>query len=236
MKSFKEYLQEGINDKGIFKAVFLSGIPGSGKSYTINKISDGTFEPRIVNTDKMVEFIDPDNGKEFNRIILDKSKVLTKSQLLLFIDSMLPLVIDGTSSNAGNLIQRMAALESIGYDIAMVWVNTDVETAIKRAAARERNVDADFIKRVNDKSGENKSFFKSKFSTFLEIDNNDGELTNKVITAAGKKMTSFFGSPIKNPIGKRNKQKLIDTKEKFLIPSIFDKSTIAKKINVWYKK
>jgi len=34
-------LLESVNDRGIFKAVFFAGIPGAGKSYVLNKISDG---------------------------------------------------------------------------------------------------------------------------------------------------------------------------------------------------
>ena len=62
MTRLKTYIQEdiiseGINDKGIFKACFMAGTPGSGKSYVISKISDGAIEPRIVNSDKMTEFL-----------------------------------------------------------------------------------------------------------------------------------------------------------------------------------
>ena len=57
MKTFKEFLNEGINDKGLYKAVFLGGTPGSGKSYVQKQVKDGTIEPRIVNTDKFIEFL-----------------------------------------------------------------------------------------------------------------------------------------------------------------------------------
>lgn len=46
-----ELLTEGINDKGIFKCLFLAGSSASGKSYVLKKIKDGQIEPRIVNTD-----------------------------------------------------------------------------------------------------------------------------------------------------------------------------------------
>jgi len=47
----RDYLTEGIHDKGIFKACFMSGSAASGKSYVISKIQSGFVEPRIVNTD-----------------------------------------------------------------------------------------------------------------------------------------------------------------------------------------
>jgi len=33
MKSFYSFLEEGVNDPAIFKAVFMAGGPGSGKSF-----------------------------------------------------------------------------------------------------------------------------------------------------------------------------------------------------------
>ena len=39
--SFKEHynIMEGVNDPSIFKAVFLAGGPGSGKSFVVGKTS-----------------------------------------------------------------------------------------------------------------------------------------------------------------------------------------------------
>jgi len=34
MQTFKQYINEGINDPAIFKVVFTAGGPGSGKSFT----------------------------------------------------------------------------------------------------------------------------------------------------------------------------------------------------------
>lgn len=56
MRLSKYLLTESINDKGIFKAIFMAGTPGAGKSYVINKINDGKIQPRIVNTDKLTEY------------------------------------------------------------------------------------------------------------------------------------------------------------------------------------
>ena len=35
-------MDEGVNDPHIFKAVFLAGGPGSGKSFVANKMLSGT--------------------------------------------------------------------------------------------------------------------------------------------------------------------------------------------------
>ena len=133
---FKEYLTESINDKGIFKVIFLSGSSGSGKSYVINKIKDGQIEPKIVNTDIAVEyFMKIDPNFDWNTYG-DKSKHLTKKQLVNYLNSLLPLVIDGTSANSSAVLRRKGILQSLGYDTGMVFVDTPVETAIERNKKR----------------------------------------------------------------------------------------------------
>ena len=53
MKTFHE-LQEGLYDPNIFKAFFLAGGPGSGKSYVATKATGGTGL-KTVNSDDAFE-------------------------------------------------------------------------------------------------------------------------------------------------------------------------------------
>ena len=57
MKSLKEHigLYEGINDPSIFKAVFLAGGPGSGKSFVVGKTSLKALGFRLINSDDLFE-------------------------------------------------------------------------------------------------------------------------------------------------------------------------------------
>jgi len=129
MKSFKQFLQEGINDKGIFKAIFLGGTPGSGKSYVSTRISDGQIDARVVNTDKFLEFISSKRNidigpgfdkeaKEFAKLFKD-TKNSTSAQLTGFINGMLPMVIDSTSANTNNGLMRKN--KNRGYQKLIVW-------------------------------------------------------------------------------------------------------------------
>ena len=45
-KEFKQELNEGVNDPSIFKAVFLAGGPGSGKSFVVGKTALQALEMR----------------------------------------------------------------------------------------------------------------------------------------------------------------------------------------------
>jgi len=72
--------------------------------------------------------------------------------------------------------------------------------------------------------------------TGVEINNDDGELTDKVIKDAFKKVSSFFKSEVKNPVGKRIMKDLKKTGQKELIPSQFSKSEIKSALSVWFQK
>lgn len=242
MKTFREFLNESIVDKGILKAIFVVGIPGAGKSYTIKQLK-GHISPLVVNTDKATEFISKMTGKPANTLtwlsMKDDAQRITKSQLFHYLNGMLPLFVDGTSNDVSNVLHRAGILESLGYDVGMIFVNTPLKTALKRAEERakqiNRTVDEDFIKRTYEISQENKEYFKGKFSFFEEINNDEDELTDDIILKAFKKVNKFYASEIDNPVGNRTIQKLKDKNEKYLIPSMFSKETLQKKADGWYK-
>jgi predicted kinase len=233
--NFKLYLEdlnlnEGINDIGILKAVFMVGSPGSGKSYTLKQVTSGKIAPRLVNTDKFFEYFG--NDPSFK----DKSMQLTAKQLVNYLNSMLPLFIESTSSNPNNLIRRKGLLESIGYDIAGVFVETPLDTAIARVRKRERKVPEDFIRKVYDKIMELKDFYHAKFSPFVTIKNDDGELTQAAILSAYKSVSSFFTKPLENPLGKSLVERMIASGEKYLIPNMYSQDYLQTIVKVWYSK
>mgnify|MGYP006284947393 CR=1 FL=1 len=232
---------ESIEDKGIFKACFVLGTPGAGKSYTISKITDGNLQPRIVNTDKYLEFLANKRNidlstKANQKAILDDAMNLSKQALENYINGVLPLFVDSTSSNADAVLRRMGILESVGYDISIVWVQTDLETALQRARERSRKVDEDFIKRSFEVAEENVNYLKGKASQFFTVDNNDGQLTNNAILSAYRKTSNFFNSPIQNPVGKRYKEEMKENGWKYLTPNIYSEGQLNSLVSSWYKR
>jgi len=241
----KTYIQddlitESINDKGIFKACFMCGTPAAGKSYVISKISDGSIEPRIVNTDKMLEFLKSYKADEWFDVA-DRVKQTTKSQLSLYLNSMLPLWVDGTSSKPNSLLKRNGILKSIGYDTALIWVDTSLETSLERAKKRfedgGREVPEEFIKSTYKKLQGLKKYYSSEFKNFTEILNDDGELIDKVVLQAYKKMSSFFNSSLKNPIGINLINEMKEKGQKYLVDTDeYDKGYLDKLVSNWYRK
>ena len=229
-----KFINEGINDKGIFKAVFLAGTPGSGKSYVVGKIKSGQIEPRIVNTDKFFTLFDKEDWNNYWDKISDRVKIVNIDQLALYINSMLPLAIDGTSSSTSRIMRRKGILESFGYDTAMVFVNTSLETALERASKRTRQVDPDFIRQTYERMKHVKKFYKGLFNNFNEVNNDKGELTEKVIVDSFKKMKRFYDSPLNNPVGSRYVQEMKENGWKYLDPHITDIKYIKKVLGIWY--
>ena len=87
MKKYHE-LQEGVYDPNIFKAFFLAGGPGSGKSYVVRRTTGGTGL-KIVNSDPVFESLLKKAGlslkmppEEFERkeVVRGRAKELTKKQ------------------------------------------------------------------------------------------------------------------------------------------------------------
>jgi tRNA uridine 5-carbamoylmethylation protein Kti12 len=229
----QSYLREGIEDKGIFKAMFMAGHPGAGKSYVLRKVKSGQVEPRLVNTDKTFPLFKEWWSTDWPKIST-KVKTINKNQLALYINSMLPLAVDGTAIDTSQVLKRIGILESFGYDVGMIFVNTSLETALKRASKRERPVDPEFIKKVYDRVNKARSFYRTKFQTWIEIDNDDGQLTSKFITDGFKFASAFYGSPIVNPVGKDNVKVMRENGWKYLSPNIYPMERIKSATNAWY--
>jgi len=237
MRLSEYIINEGINDKGIWKSIFLAGTPGAGKSFVKGKLSGGV-EPRTVNSDTWTEFLGAGAPGKWE-FFKDDVKRITSNQLAGYINSMLPLWIDGTSSKPGNTVSRKGMLEGFGYDTGMLWVNTNLEVAINRAKEREkligRHVDTDFIVQTWNTINKLKPYYKQQFRWFKEVSNNDGELTDKILTKLYKETNVFFTKPLENGLGLYYKEELINKNGKYLedLEGI-DMTMIKQKIKGWF--
>ena len=146
---------EGINDPHIFKAVFMAGGPGSGKSFVAKKLLGGTGL-RPVNSDEVYEYLlkrsgltlGPDDiASDKGQEIRGTAKDLTDKRQQNYIDGRLGLIIDGTGK-VPELIEKLAnKLKSIGYSVSMIFVNTSLQVAQQRNLERERTLPADIVEK-----------------------------------------------------------------------------------------
>lgn len=181
MLKFKELIDEGVNDPAIFKAVFLAGGPGSGKSFIVGRSALTAHGFRIVNSDEAFEKAMKDAGLDMTpdnifsaqgQAIRGSAKELTGKRRDLYIQGRLGLVIDGTGRDAAKIIKQKGLLEGIGYETAMVFVNTDLETAIQRDSERTRSLGPQQVEKMWKSVQQNIGAFQRTFGrNFYVVDN-----------------------------------------------------------------
>ena len=183
MKTFSE-LQEGLQDPNIFKAFFLAGGPGSGKSYVVRYSTGGTGL-RVVNSDDVFEKYLKDAGLsmkmppeewEENQKERKRAKKVTTSRQANYIEGRIGMVIDGTGKEYDKIRAQKADLEALGYDTHMIFVNTSLDVALERNTKRERTVPEDVAitswKTVQGNIGKFSSLFRG---AFIPVDNNQAD-------------------------------------------------------------
>ena len=209
MKTFNE-LQEGLQDPNIFKAFFLAGGPGSGKSYVVRYSTGGTGL-RVVNSDDVFEKYLKDAGLsmkmppeewEANQIERKRAKRVTKVRRDNYVEGRIGMVIDGTGKEYDKIRAQKADLEALGYDCHMIFVNTSIDVALERNAKRERTVPEDTAitswKAVQGNIGKFSSLFRG---TFVPVDNNRADDDIEMMTF--KEVKRLLGKKVRNPRAKQ---------------------------------
>jgi len=210
-----EYVKilEGVNDPSIFKAVFLAGGPGSGKSFVVGKTALTSFGFKVVNSDTAFESalkkagmeMTPDNifspkGQEIRK----KAQTLTKNKMGMYLKGKLGLVIDGTGKDYKKIFTQRQSLRKLGYETAMIFVNTDLETAMNRNRKRARTLPDDMVAKawndVQKNIGKFQSIFKDKMYV---VDNSDGADWKSETMRGYKEIQKFSKKPPSDPKAKK---------------------------------
>ena len=172
LSEFKMYLNEGVYDPGIFKAFFLAGGPGSGKTFVTQSAFAGTGL-KVVNSDRAFEsglrkanlsIKMPDEEEYFRNIIRQRAKQTTSSILDKYIEGRLGLIIDSTARDLDAIQGQVSLLKAMGYDCYMVFVNTNLEVALQRNKSRPRQVPEYIVKDNHKKVQQNIGAFQRVFS------------------------------------------------------------------------
>jgi dephospho-CoA kinase len=204
MKTFHE-LQEGLYDPNIFKAFFLAGGPGSGKSYVAMKSTGGTGLKTINSDDAFEHLLNkaglslkmPPEETEPRDVVRDKAKELTAKVQKNYLEGRLGLIIDGTGREVDKILRQKAKLEELGYDTYMIFVNTSLDVALERNADRPRSVAEPIVvkswKDVQANIGKFSNIFRAGF---IVVDNNNaGE---DVFKEVYKRVKGLLRKKVKN--------------------------------------
>ena len=223
MKNFKE-LQEGLYDPNIFKAFFLAGGPGSGKSYVVKKSTGGTGL-KIVNSDDIFEkylaqakldFKMQDAQSGEREVQRAKAKKVTDKRKANYIEGRLGLIIDGTGKDFGKISSQAAGLKQIGYDVHMIFVNTSLDIALENNKLRDRTVPEKIVisswKSVQSNIGKFQQFFGPK--NFIIVDNDMPDLDGRLFDHVFKKVKALLSRKVDNWMAKAWMNKELKLKQR----------------------
>ena len=183
-ETFTEVLSEGVHDQGIFKAVFLAGGPGSGKDYVLSNTLEGQGLVEI-NSDKALEFLMDKKGldktmpateKDKRDIVRTRAKTITELKQRLALLGRNGLIINGTGDDYEKISRIKEKLEELGYESAMILVNTDDEVSkernIERGQRGGRTVPEDVRKEKWENVQRSRPEFAKLFGqNYMEFDN-----------------------------------------------------------------
>ena len=212
LQEVREYINEGVYDPGIFKAFFLAGGPGSGKTFVTQSAFAGTGL-KLVNSDNKFErdlkkanlsLKMPDAEAYFRDRIRKGAKEFAGKQLDTYLKGRLGVIIDATGRDYGLIQRQVNLLKLLGYDCYMVFVNTSLEVALERNRTRSRSI-PEYIVQTSWKGVQaNMGAFQKVFghSKMLIVDNNrdDKELVSSTLNTASKFIRSRLRTKPENSI------------------------------------
>ena len=239
-----DLLNEGVNDPGIFKAVFLAGGPGSGKSYVASqlfgipeKVNVSAYGLKMVNQDTELErflqkyfgTVDIDNMPDelFKQLtdptasdysgLRTRTKALSKERLRLYTQGRLGVIVDGTGHKFHEVKNERQDLLKLGYDTFMVYVNTSLEVAQKRNEERPRVLPKDVVEKYWKSVQKNMAYFQGLFggANFLLVDNNATLNPKQAVKKFNMLVGKGISKFIKRPIKNKQAKKWIE-KQKLL--------------------
>ena len=212
LQEVRDYIYEGVYDPGIFKAFFLAGGPGSGKTFVTQSAFAGTGL-KLVNSDVKFErdlrkanlsLKMPDEEKYFRDRIRQGAKEFAGKQMDTYLKGRLGMIIDSTARDYPSIQRQYNLLRNIGYDCYMIFVNTSLDVALERNRTRSRSIPEYIVQKSWKGVQANMGAFQKVFghSKMLIVDNNkdDKELVTQTLNTASRFIRSRLRTKPENSI------------------------------------
>ena len=224
----EENLQEGINDPNLFKAIFMAGGPGSGKSFVSTKATDVTQGLKVINSDTALQFLLSKAGMSKKMIGMTPEELekfaqkrargrdITAKMKKLYLNGKLGLIIDSTAEEYKRIVREKKELEDAGYDTFMIFVNTSLEVAQANNQRRDRVLDPKIVetawKDVQKNIGRLTNLFKGSFQI---VDNDKDEKDPKMINVF-RRLTRYVKAYLKRPLKSKLAKQWIADRQKLV--------------------
>ena len=182
-------LHENV-DRGLFKAIFVTGGPGSGKDIVIR---EAIAESRAVEINTVQAF----------DYLADKQKLSEKSNDFRreAIRNRGPLIINGPADDHTRFITIKEELEDLGYSTVMVFVNTTNESSKERNEKLTKSISESVRQEKWDMAQATKEAYTQNFDKFMNFDNTGSyETIEEDITTTYRNINSFIDDKKHNDI------------------------------------
>ena len=178
------------NDRGMFKAIFVTGGPGSGKDIIIREC---IAESRAIelNTIQAVDYL------------ADKQKLSEKTNDLRreAIRNRGPLIINGPADDQERILSIKEELEELGYNTMMVFVNTSNEASKQRNERLTKSISESVRQQKWEVAQNNKRWFNEQFTWFKPFDNTGSfDSIEESITSTYGYITKFIETKSYNDV------------------------------------
>jgi len=224
----EENLQEGINDPNLFKAIFMAGGPGAGKSFVSTKATDVTQGLKVINSDTALQFLLSKAGMSKKMIGMTPEELekfaqkrargrdITAKMKKLYLNGKLGLIIDSTAEEYKRIVREKKELEDAGYDTFMIFVNTSLEVAQANNQRRDRVLDPKIVetawKDVQKNIGRLTNLFKGSFQI---VDNDKDEKDPKMINVF-RRLTRYVKAYLKRPLKSKLAKQWVADRQKLV--------------------
>jgi cytidylate kinase len=172
---------EGRFDPYQNKAIFFAGVPGAGKTFIARRLASIFYGLKQVNPDAAFKYLlknknlslkmppEEETPREIER---QRSKQIVGRQQQMYQQERLGMLIDTTGRSLSRVVDTKEELEAQGYDTAMIYVDADIETSVKRNRARERSIPEKVLMQNFGAVKANVPRFQELFGDrFFEVDN-----------------------------------------------------------------
>jgi cytidyltransferase-like protein len=182
-------LNESVN-RGMFKAVFVTGGPGSGKDVVLR---EAIAEAKAVELNS-VQALDYLNDKQR---LSEKSNDYRREALR----NRSPLIINGPADTEEKILHIKEELEELGYETLMVFVDTTNEASKDRNAKLTKMIIESVRQDKWQQAQKNKEVYSNLFENFIHFDNSASlEDIEESITDTYQTINTFIETKTTNDI------------------------------------
>ena len=132
-----------------------------------------------------------------NMTLFTQARKQAKADQAAHIDAGEEFLVDGTGGNYKEIFKQVEQLRSVGYEVAMIYVDVPVEVSVERDKRRGesggRRIGAEKIEKSWASVDRNKPLYKKLFGkNFIRVDATK-EKSQKSLQTASRKISRFLG-------------------------------------------